>query len=308
MSALTLVSAWTLARKKLGEIAGLDSPTFEARLFVEAATGATRLDIVTDPHREIAPAAAAALEAMLSRRAAREPAAQILGYKHFWTLQLTVSPAVLTPRPETETLVRLALELMAPNARVLDLGTGSGAIVLALLAERPDATGIGVDKSEAALAIAAVNGAQSGLAERVRWRAFDWHGVGDAPETSALGDEGGFDLIVSNPPYVRSGAISLLEPEVSAYEPHLALDGGPDGLDAYRTLFPLMRRLLRAPDSTGAAPPRGSAAWVVEIGEGQAEAVWALADDAGLRPQGVRADIAGIIRVVYGGDGPTPTL
>jgi release factor glutamine methyltransferase len=314
MADLTLVSAWTAARKRLGAISGLDTPTFEARLFVEAATGASRLDILTDPHRPVPDAAAAALEDMLTRREAREPAAHILGYKDFWTLRLGVSSAALTPRPETELLVTTALQLMAAGARVLDLGAGSGAVLLALLAERADAHGVGLDKSAEALALARANADALGLAARVVWVEGDW-AEGDWAEADwAEGDwarapsvdardaldtpdalHGPFDVIVSNPPYVRSGAISLLEPEVARYEPHLALDGGRDGLDAYRAIFPLMVRLLR----TG-GPETSPGAWAVEIGQGQAEAVWALADEAGLAPEGVRDDLAGIPRVVFG--------
>jgi release factor glutamine methyltransferase len=275
----TLLSAWARARKVLGAIEGLDTPTFEARLFVEAATGASRMDILTDPYREIAAAATAKLDDMLARRAKREPAWQILGYRDFWTLRLAISPAVLTPRPETEVLVKTALEIMKPDARVLDLGTGSGAIMLAILSERPLAHGIGVDRSEEALVFARANGAALGLGARVAWRAGDW----------GAGLEGPFDLIVSNPPYIRSGAIGQLEPEVAAYEPRLALDGGADGLDAYRAIFPEMTRLL-APDGY----------WAVEIGRGQAEAAWALADQARVRPLGAKDDLAGVTRVVYG--------
>lgn len=280
----TLVSSWTSARKRLEAIKGVDTPTFEARLFVEAATGVSRMDILTDPHRQLTDEAVAKLDTMLTRREAREPASHILGYKDFWTLRLGVSSAVLTPRPETEVLVKTALEIMPPRARVLDLGTGSGAILLALLSERTDATGMGVDKSGEALVFARANGAALNLDNRIEWRQGDW----------ADGLDGPFDLIVSNPPYIRTGTIQLLEPEVAKYEPHLALDGGPDGLDAYRAILGEMHRLL-GPDGR----------WAVEVGQGQAEGVWALADQAGLRPGGVKDDLAGIGRVVWGnrGDG-----
>jgi release factor glutamine methyltransferase len=310
MGEFTLVSAWTAARKRLGAIVGVDEPTFEARLFVEAATGATRLDILTDPHRPISPEAGEALEAMLTRREAREPAAHILGYKDFWTFRLAVSSDVLTPRPETELLVKTALELMPADANALDLGAGSGAVLLALLSERPGARGLGLDMSAEALVLARANSAALGLAERAAWRWGDWS---RADATADL--EGAFDVVVANPPYVRSGAISLLEPEVARYEPHLALDGGPDGLDAYRSIFPLIRRLLRqrvspdpgadaGEDAHAAGEGAATAAWAVEIGQGQAEAVWALADEAGLAPEGVRDDLAGIARVVFGRAAP----
>lgn len=278
----TLVSSWTAARKRLEAIEGVDTPTFEARLLVEAATGVSRLEILTDPHRPVTDEVFARLEAMLARRQAREPVSHILGHKDFWTLRLQVSPAVLTPRPETEVLVKTALEIAPARARVLDLGTGSGAILLALLSERADARGVGVDKSEAALAVARANAAALGFENRVQWRHGDW----------GEGLQGPFDLIVSNPPYVRTGAIALLAPEVSKYEPHIALDGGADGLDAYRLILRDLHRLL-APDGR----------WAVEVGAGQAEAVWALADQAGLSPGGVREDLAGIGRVVWGDRG-----
>jgi release factor glutamine methyltransferase len=215
------------------------------------------------------------------RRIAREPISHILGSKGFWTLQFAVTPDVLTPRPETELLVETALEFIPPEkpALVLDLGVGSGAILLSVLSERPDAVGVGVDVSEAALAVARANAEAVGVAERVEWRVSNW----------GEGLEGGFDVIVSNPPYIASAEIARLAPEVSRHEPHLALDGGADGLDAYRALLPRIRALLN---------PGGR--FALEVGRGQAPAVWALADQAGLAPLDKRADLAGIDRVVTG--------
>lgn len=275
----SLLSAWSLARKRLGDVKGIETPTFEARLFVEAATGATRMDILTDPYREISYDAYATLSEMLARREAREPASHILGYKDFWTLRLGVSSAVLTPRPETELVVKTALEMMKPDARILDLGAGSGAILLSLLSEKPESRGVGVDKSAEALVLARANGAALGLQDRVEWREGEW----------GAGLDGPFDLIVSNPPYIKTATIGSLEPEVAEYEPHLALDGGVDGLDAYRAILPQIHGLL-AEDGI----------WAVEIGQGQADVVWAYADKAGLRPLGVKEDLAGIPRVVFG--------
>ncbi len=281
---LTLVSAWTLARTRL-QAAGVDSPVLDARMLVEAAAGVARLDIIVDPYRALTEAAEQTLEVLLVRREAREPVAQILGVKPFRRHVFKVSPAVLTPRPETELVVGVALELVAPDApaRVLDLGVGSGAILLSILAERPLATGLGVDVSAEALAVAQANREALGLQERAELAEGDW-GAGLA---------GPFDLIVSNPPYVRSGALSLLAPEVVRYEPRVALDGGPDGYDCYRALLPDVARLLA---------PGG--AFVLETGEGQAEGVWAHAVAAGLHPQGVRDDYAGIGRIVFGRGGP----
>lgn len=277
----TLVSAWTAARNRLKE-AGVETPAFDARLLIEAGAGVTRLDILTDPHRALNEAQRTAIENYVARRETREPVAHILGKKAFWKFELTVTPSVLAPRPETELLVETALGFLAADkpARVLDLGVGSGAIAIALVHERPKIELVGVDASAEALAIARFNAVAQLVADRVQLIEGDW-GKG-LPDAS-------FDLIVSNPPYVRADAIDLLAPEIARFEPRMALDGGADGLDAYRALFPEIRRLLK---------PGGR--FAVEIGEGQAEAVWAYAAASGLSPEGVRDDLAGIARVVYG--------
>jgi release factor glutamine methyltransferase len=276
---VTLVSAWKAARIRLEE-AGVDRPAFDARLLLEAAEGVARSDVLTDPHRAVSSAGQARFDTLIARRAAREPLSYILGRHPFWSFTLAVSPAVLTPRPDTETLVRVGLELLAEDGRVLDLGVGSGAILLAILSERAGATGMGVDASAEALAVAVENATALGLANRTAFTQGDWG--------SAL--SGAFDLIVSNPPYIESGSIAGLMPEVSRYEPRLALDGGGDGLNAYRRLFPDVARLL--------APGGGFA---VEVGQGQDRSVSALAQAAGLTVRGVREDLAGVSRVVFGG-------
>lgn len=277
---VTLVSLWTDVRRRL-EAAGVDTPVLDARMLVEAGAGLSRLDIVTDPRREMSEAQVAAVEALAARRIVREPISHILGRKGFWTLEFAVTPDVLTPRPETELLVEAALEFLPPEkpALVLDLGVGSGAVLLTVLRERPDAIGVGVDVSEAALAVARANGEALGLSERVEWRIASW----------GEGLEGGFDLILANPPYIPSAEIEALAPEVARHEPRLALDGGPDGLDAYRALLPRIRALLA---------PGGR--FALEVGKGQANAVWALIDQAGLAPLDTRADLAGVDRVVTG--------
>jgi release factor glutamine methyltransferase len=276
----TLVAAWTRTRHAL-IAAGVGSPVLDARMLLEEAAGVSRLEIVTDPYRPVGAEVRARLEALTARRVAREPLSHILGRKDFWTLSLAVSSAVLTPRPETETLVEAALAALPPDraARVLDLGVGSGAILLAVLSERPLAQGVGVDKSVAALAVAQANAQRLGLADRAELREGDW----DA------GLEGPFDLILSNPPYIASDVIPGLMPEVSRHEPLLALDGGADGLDAYRRLGPALRRLLA---------PGGR--FALEIGQGQEAQVIVLLRGGGLLPEAVRPDLAGIGRVVVG--------
>lgn len=277
---LTLVAAWTKARRAL-EAAGVTLPVFDARLLLEAAAEVSRLDILTDPHRPVPDEAAARLDALVARRVAREPVAYILGRKAFYALDFAVGPAVLTPRPDTETVVDAALAALPADApvRVLDLGTGSGAILLSILASRPKATGLGVDASVDALVFAHANAAALGLSDRAAFAHGDW----------GRGIEGPFDLVVSNPPYIPTAQIDTLEPEVSVHEPRLALDGGADGLDAYRRLWPDVAGLLR---------PGGR--FAVEIGQGQDRDVAALAAAAGLVVDAVRPDLAGIGRVVLG--------
>jgi release factor glutamine methyltransferase len=278
---MTLLSSWKSARDRLAA-AGVDTPAFDARLMLEAGAGVTRMDILTDPHRALNAAQAEAVEKLVARREAREPAAHILGKKQFWTFELAVTPAVLTPRPETESLVEAALERLKPGAaaRVLDLGVGSGAVAFALLLERKHLTAVGVDKSADALAVARFNAVALHLIDRLDLKQDDW-GAGL--------EAGSFDLVVANPPYVRSGAIDLLGPEIARHEPRMALDGGADGLDAYRALLPQARRLLKT-----------DGAFAVEIGPGQAEAVWAFAAAAGLSPEAVKEDLGGRPRVVSG--------
>jgi release factor glutamine methyltransferase len=276
----TLVSLWTDARRRL-EAAGVDSPVIDARLLLEAGAGVGRIDIITDPRRAVTPAQVAGVEALVRRREGREPIGHILGHKGFWTLDLEVSRDVLTPRPETELLVEVAMETLPKGwpARVLDLGVGSGAILLAVLSERPEATGVGVDASAAALALAQANANRTGLADRLVLQHGDW----------AEGVDGGFDMVLSNPPYIPTADIEGLEPEVSRYEPRLALDGGADGLDAYRAIIAALPRLLA---------PTG--AFALEVGQGQADAVRALAEAQGLQTTVPRVDLAGIPRVVAG--------
>jgi release factor glutamine methyltransferase len=278
---LTLVSAWTRAKEQL-KAAGIEGPVIDARLLVEAAADATRSDIVADPKRALTDEQIEVLNAYVERRIAREPISHILGRKGFWKILLQVNPHVLTPRPDTETVVELVLRDIPENARIniLDLGVGSGAILLAILAERPAAKGLGVDVSEEALAVARDNAASLGLASRTALLRGDW--------TVGLADAS-FDLVVSNPPYIRTAEIETLEPEVRDHEPRLALDGGADGLDAYRLLAPEILRVLKP-----------GARFAVEIGHDQAEAVQALFGAAGAVDIALEKDLALRDRVVSG--------
>ncbi|MBV8592734.1 MAG: peptide chain release factor N(5)-glutamine methyltransferase [Caulobacteraceae bacterium] len=277
----TLVSAWAAARRRL-ESAGIDGPVIDARLLLEAATGASRTDIIADPHRPLDDEQAARLDAYLDRRAAREPVSHILGRKGFWKIMLKVTPDVLAPRPDTEAILDAVLADI-PDDRpvaILDLGVGSGALLLSLLAERPLARGLGVDVSEAALAVARENAANLGLAPRAALMRGDWT-AGLAPAS--------FDLVVANPPYIPTADIAGLAPEVARHEPRLALDGGEDGLDAYRRLAPEILRVLR---------PGGR--FAVEIGLGQGPDVAALFAAAGAADIAARPDLTRRDRVVVG--------
>jgi release factor glutamine methyltransferase len=264
------------------QAAGIDSPVIDARLLVEAASGASRADIISDPHRELDAGQRSTLEAYLDRRSRREPISHILGVKGFWKIMLRVTPDVLTPRPDTETLLDAVLPLFPEGGRfrVLDLGVGSGAIILSILAERPAAIGLGVDVSEEALAVARENAANLGLAGRIALLRGDW--------TAGL-EPASFDLVVSNPPYIATADIESLDPEVRDHEPRFALDGGEDGLDAYRALAPAILDVLK---------PKG---WfAVEIGLGQREAVEALFRAAGAVDLRVVRDLGDRDRVVVG--------
>ncbi|MGD9965337.1 MAG: peptide chain release factor N(5)-glutamine methyltransferase [Hyphomonadaceae bacterium] len=278
----TLVSLWTKVRRRL-ETAGVDTPVLDARLLLEAGAGVSRLEIVTDPRRQLTAGQIEAVEAFTVRREAREPVSHILGRRHFWTLELAVSASVLTPRPETEFVVEAGLQALSPANgphRILDLGAGSGAIILALLHDRPHATGIAVDISEAALEVVRINAGQLGVANRLEVRQGDW--------ASDLDGER-FDLVVSNPPYIPSGDIDGLAPEVAMFEPRLALDGGVDGLAAYRIITASLPRLLK---------PGG--AFALEVGFGQANSVNAMVEAAGLAGGEPRRDLQGVPRVVVG--------
>jgi release factor glutamine methyltransferase len=283
--ALTLVKAWTGARERL-KAAGIDSPAIDARLMLEAAAGVTRVEIVSDPYRQLTPEQAASFDDYLTRRAAREPVSHILGRKGFWKIMLGVTKDVLTPRADTEVIVDSVLAAFDEHRHftILDLGVGSGAILLAILAERPNAKGLGIDISEEALAVARENAANLGLGKQVALLRGDW--------TEGLGDAS-FDVVVANPPYIPSKDIETLDPEVRDHEPRLALDGGADGLDAYRQLAPEILRVLK-PDGV----------FAVEIGWDQSKAVESLFKTAGAEDVRTRKDLADRDRVVGGAKKP----
>jgi release factor glutamine methyltransferase len=264
----------------------IDSAELEARILVGAALGLDLTGVIAAATRSVTSNESMRLEEFARRRMAGEPVARILGAKEFWGLPLKLSAATLVPRPDTETVVELALEMLHAGpgsdraSRIADIGTGSGAILLALLSELPDARGIGTDISVAALRTASANAADLGFADRALFVACDY--------AAALSDR--FDLIVSNPPYISSAEIEELAAEVRDHDPLQALDGGADGLDAYRTLVPQAARLL---------VPGG--ALVVEAGRGQSGHIEGLMMAAGLtleRP--AKADLAGIPRAVAG--------
>ncbi|GGL28298.1 peptide chain release factor N(5)-glutamine methyltransferase [Caulobacter rhizosphaerae] len=278
---LTLVKAWNAAKDRLKNVQ-IDQPAIDARLLLEVAADVTRTDIITDPYRVLTEAQMATLDDFLNRRARREPVSHIIGRKGFWKILLQVNKHVLTPRPETEVIVDEVLKAFPEQMpfNMLDLGVGSGTILLAVLAERPAAKGLGIDVSEEALAVARENAANLDLAGRTALLRGDW--------TNGLGDDS-FDLVVSNPPYIATEVIETLEPEVRDHEPRLALDGGPDGLDAYRVLAGEILRVLKP-----------GAMFAVEIGYDQSQAVEDLFRQAGAQNVRTIKDLSVNDRVVTG--------
>ena len=231
-----------------------------------------------DPDAPVAASEAARFLALVRRRANREPISRILGEREFRSLPFSLVPDTLDPRPDSETVVEAALGWCGGRPgplRVLDLGTGTGCLLLSVLKARPDATGIGTDIAAGAVAAAARNAAALGLSERASFLRTDWDtGIG-----------GRFDLILSNPPYIPTSEIDGLEPEVSLWDPKAALDGGMDGLDAYRQL---------APAVAGRLAPGGAA--FLEIGAGQAEPVQVIMAAGGLTRFDRKADLGGVVR------------
>ena len=278
-AALSRSAALARLRRILKE-AGTDNPALDARVLLISALAIDPTDLLTRPEHPIGSDGAAKLTDFARRRVAREPVSRILGTREFWGLPFALAPETLVPRPDTETVVAAALRRIANRTaplRILDLGTGSGCIIVALLYELPHAIGVGVDRSATALATARLNAVTNAVSDRALFAASDWG--------SALRSQ--FDIIVSNPPYIASGEIPSLDPEVRHHDPALALDGGPDGLDAYRQIFADVDRLLSPGGMT-----------VVEIGFDQENDLKTLAADYGLTVVEVARDLAGHPRAV----------
>lgn len=295
--------AWLAAQARL-QAAGVDTPALDARLLLEAATGITREQLLSDPYTEIAEEQQSTLETYLTRRAAREPMSHILGKREFYGRDFRVTADTLTPRPDSETLIDAVLSHFPPplrgrvrvggkdstppvppppsspsrgeGVRILDLGTGTGCLLLTLLAEIPEAEGLGVDLSEAALSIARENAHTLGLQSRTRFLHSRW--LAEIPPQT-------FEIVVANPPYIASNAVGKLMPEVARFEPHLALDGGDDGLACYREIAKQLPPYLAK-----------HAIVALEVGEGQADAVADIFTNAGLSVSARKNDLAGIAR------------
>ncbi|GAB6054249.1 peptide chain release factor N(5)-glutamine methyltransferase [Magnetospira thiophila] len=276
---MTLGTALAEATARLAS-AGIDNPRLEARLLLAWALDLTPEIVFGYPERPLDPAGRDRLRDALDRRVARQPLAQIIGQREFWSLPFRVNEQTLIPRPDSETLIETVLDLpLSPRARLLDLGTGSGCLLLALLHELPEATGLGVDLSFGAVAVARDNAEALGLQDRADFVVGDWW----APV------RGRFDVVISNPPYIRRDDLAGLAPEVRQYEPRQALDGGPDGLDFYRRLAAEVPRYLV------------DGGWLaVEVGQGQADDVTALFRRAGLHGLSMRQDLSAIPRCVFG--------
>jgi len=260
--------------------AGIAGARLEARLLLGEVLRLDAAQLIAHPEQALSAADDASYRRLVAERAQRRPISHLLGRREFWGLDFRVTADTLDPRADSESVVEAALAQAGDWARplrILDLGTGTGCLLLALLKELPVATGVGVDFSDQALAVARTNATALGLADRASFLCDSW---GDGLVERS-------DLVISNPPYIRSDEIDGLMPEVARYEPRLALDGGSDGLASYRALAPRMQRLLE---------PSGSL--VVEIGSGQRDSVAALFASAGLHLQAVHRDLSGTDRAL----------
>lgn len=262
--------------------AGVDTPELDARILMGSALGMTREHMLIHATARLNPAQVDRVLGFIKRRVDREPVSRILGRREFWSLDFHLSPATLDPRPDSETLIDEALAGIADRKAplsILDLGTGTGCLLLALLSELPNAAGTGIDRSEEAIATATANARRLGLGQRARFAIGDW-GTGLAER---------FDLVVSNPPYIPDAEIETLAPEVVRFDPVAALAGGPDGLNAYRTIVKQLPNLLK---SNGKV--------IFEVGAGQSGDVAGLLASAGFSGIGTRRDLAGVERAVFG--------
>ncbi len=257
------------------DAAGIPEARREARLLLGHAIGAGPEFLIAHPARELTGEETARLDALAVRRRRREPMAHILGRREFWSLEFHVTADTLDPRPDSETLIEAVLAAIGDRSAgldILDLGTGTGCLLLALLSEFPNASGVGIDISPPALAIAGGNAARLGFADRAAFRRGDW----------GRGIAGRFDVIVANPPYIRRGRIATLQPEIALFEPRLALDGGADGLDCFRAMADDVARLLA---------PQGIAA--IEFGEDQGPEIKQIFSGSGLEIRDFRHDLRG---------------
>ncbi len=271
------VASLLKAAKRALDQNGHPTPALDARLLLQEATGLSREAMIADPDRQIAAAAAARFHDHLERRLKGEPVSRILGEREFYGRIFEVTAATLDPRPDTETLIEAALAFMPPDraCRLIDLGTGTGAIAITLLAERPLARAVMTDISPAALAVARRNAESLGVAGRASFIEGSWF----------TGVAGRFDLILSNPPYIPSAILPTLAAEVRDFDPATALDGGPDGLGPYRHI---------AAEAPSFLAPEGRV--IVEIGEGQAIDIEAIFEIQGLVPESRWKDLAGHVR------------
>lgn len=259
--------------KETLQSAGVETAALDARLLVQRVLDLSQEELIVANDQEVSADDLAALKNLLDRRVAREPVSRILGVREFWGLEFQLSPDTLDPRPDSETLIETVLKQKPLPQTILDLGTGSGCLLLALLSELPEATGVGIDLSEGAITTAQKNAENLGLADRAAFVAQSWTDpVKGAP----------FDLVISNPPYIETNQIPDLQPEVHAFDPLRALDGGEDGLVCYRQIAELLHTLVT---------PNG--ACVLEVGFNQAKQVTDILKDSGLSVAEVTQDLAG---------------
>lgn len=260
--------------------AHIETASMDARIILQYVLGVTREELLLDNDRELSPRQYDTYQALLEKRQMRQPVSHLIGKREFWGMLFKVTPDTLDPRPDSETLIEAILSRMPAREaemKVLDLGTGTGCLLLTVLSEYPNAQGTGVDVSTGALKVARDNAMNLGLGGRAQFVSSCWGNELD--ET--------FDLIISNPPYIPTGAIASLAPEVSQWEPKLALDGGPDGMNCYRAIVAQLPRLL-AQDGLA----------VFEIGIGQAKELETLVQSHGLKVAGTKDDMAYITRCV----------